>query len=258
MPLPWEFKEDDFVIVRIRPERFPKHSSKKLFARASGPFRIIKRLGDNAYLLDLPLSPIFNVGDLTPYRGTFEPPTFSASVTGGSATSPVSVPKLPPSPPLIMDEVDAILEDEIVCTSDGGFHRYLVAWKGRPASDNSWVQEEELRRHSPDLLEKYINANSPGSKLEELAVTVSFKIKKKDGLVKMQGSRGGRKRKLAIDAEIFEVAPSFHMVEVKKTAGDTLEYLKFRDQELKPSLKDVIWSWPGGEQDLQVQQPVQE
>ncbi|KAL6538682.1 CBL-interacting serine/threonine-protein kinase 20 [Orobanche gracilis] len=96
------------------------------------------------------------------------------------------------------------------------------------------------------------------SKLEELAVTVSFKIKKKDGLVKMQGSRGGRKGQLAIDAEIFEVAPSFHMVEVKKTAGDTLEYLKFRDQELKPSLKDVIWSWPGGEQDLQVQQPVQE
>ncbi|KAL6544868.1 CBL-interacting serine/threonine-protein kinase 20 [Orobanche minor] len=96
------------------------------------------------------------------------------------------------------------------------------------------------------------------SKLEELAVTVSFKIKKKDGLVKMQGSRGGRKGQLAIDAEIFEVAPSFHMVEVKKTAGDTLEYLKFRDQELKPSLKDVIWSWPGGEQDLQVQQPLQE
>ncbi|KAL6567804.1 hypothetical protein OROGR_001472 [Orobanche gracilis] len=156
----WEFKEDDFVIVRIRLERFPKHSSKKLFARASGPFRIIKRLGDNAYLLDLPLeltiSPIFNVGDLTPYRGTFEPPTFSASVTGGSATSPVSVPKLPPSPPLIMmDEVDAILEDEIVCTTDGGFHRYLVAWKGRPASNNSWVQEEELRLHSSDLLEKY-------------------------------------------------------------------------------------------------------
>ncbi|KAK6133523.1 hypothetical protein DH2020_032737 [Rehmannia glutinosa] len=96
------------------------------------------------------------------------------------------------------------------------------------------------------------------SKLEELAVTVSFKIKKKDGIVKMQGSKGGRKGQLAIDAEIFEVAPSFHMVEVKKTAGDTLEYVKFRDQELKPSLKDVIWSWQGSGQDLQKQQAVQE
>ncbi|KAL3615134.1 CBL-interacting serine/threonine-protein kinase 20 [Castilleja foliolosa] len=94
------------------------------------------------------------------------------------------------------------------------------------------------------------------SKLEELAMTASFKIKNKDGVVKMKGSEGGRKGQLAIDAEIFEVAPAFHMVEVTKTSGDTLEYLQFRDQKLKPSLKDVIWSWQGGEQDLQ--QPGQE
>lgn len=95
-------------------------------------------------------------------------------------------------------------------------------------------------------------------KLEELAVTESFKIKKKDGIVKMQGSRGGRKGQLALDAEIFEVTPSFHMVEVKKTAGDTLEYQRFCDQELKPSLKDVVWSWQGSGKDLQQPQPLQE
>ncbi|GFP91703.1 cbl-interacting protein kinase 5 [Phtheirospermum japonicum] len=98
------------------------------------------------------------------------------------------------------------------------------------------------------------------SKLEDLAMAASFKIKNKDGVVKMKGSEGGRKGQLAIDAEIFEVAPSFHMVEVTQTAGDTLEYLKFRDQKLKPSLKDVVWSWQGGEQDSQQpkQQPEQE
>ncbi|KAL8511589.1 hypothetical protein ACS0TY_018122 [Phlomoides rotata] len=80
------------------------------------------------------------------------------------------------------------------------------------------------------------------SKLEELATTESFKIRKQDGMVKMQG---GRKGQLTIDAEIYEVTPSFHMVEVKKTSGDTLEYLKFCDQELKPSLKDIVWSWQG-------------
>lgn len=83
------------------------------------------------------------------------------------------------------------------------------------------------------------------SRLEELATTESFKIKKKDGVVKMQGKKGGRKGQLGIDAEIFEVAPSFHMVEVKKSSGDTLEYVKFCDQELKPSLKDIVWSWQG-------------
>ncbi|CAA0833200.1 CBL-interacting serine/threonine-protein kinase 20 [Striga hermonthica] len=92
-------------------------------------------------------------------------------------------------------------------------------------------------------------------KLEELAERVSFRVKrKKEGLVKMQGSRGGRKGQLVIDAEIFEVAPSLHVVEVKKTAGDTLEYVKFREQEMKPSLKDVVWSWQGGEQPAAVQE----
>ncbi|XP_051135360.1 CBL-interacting protein kinase 5-like [Andrographis paniculata] len=89
------------------------------------------------------------------------------------------------------------------------------------------------------------------SKLEELATTQSFRIKKKDGgRVKMQGSKEGRKGQLAIDAEIFEVAPSLHMVEVKKTAGDTMEYLKFCDQGLRPTLKDVVWHWQGSAEDL--------
>ncbi|KAA8515093.1 hypothetical protein F0562_018120 [Nyssa sinensis] len=83
------------------------------------------------------------------------------------------------------------------------------------------------------------------SKLEEIAMTESFKVKKKDGMVKLQGSKEGRKGQLGIDAEIFEVTPQFYMVEVKKTAGDTLEYKKFCNQELKPSLKDIVWTWQG-------------
>ncbi|XP_058100837.1 CBL-interacting protein kinase 5 [Magnolia sinica] len=92
------------------------------------------------------------------------------------------------------------------------------------------------------------------SKLEEIAETESFKVKKKDGLVKLQGSKEGRKGQLAIDAEIFEVTPSLFMVEVKKTAGDTMEYQQFCNQELKPSLKDIVWTWHEGEQQQQ-QQP---
>ena len=44
----------DFVIACIRPERFPKKSLKKLHARAMGPYQIIRQLGSNAYVLDLP------------------------------------------------------------------------------------------------------------------------------------------------------------------------------------------------------------
>ncbi|KAF5943402.1 hypothetical protein HYC85_017479 [Camellia sinensis] len=70
----------------------------------------------------------------------------------------------------------------------------------------------------------------------------------------MQGSKEGRKGHLAINAEIFEVVPSFHMVEVRKVAGDTLEYKEFCNQGLKPSLKDIVWTWQGCEQQKQKQQ----
>lgn len=88
------------------------------------------------------------------------------------------------------------------------------------------------------------------SKLEEVAQLESFKVKKKDGIVKLQGSKGGRKGQLAIEAEIFEIAPSCHIVEVKKSAGDTMEYKKFCDQGLKPCLKDIVWTWHGSEQQV--------
>ncbi|KAG9447880.1 hypothetical protein H6P81_014008 [Aristolochia fimbriata] len=86
------------------------------------------------------------------------------------------------------------------------------------------------------------------SKLEEIAEMESFKVKRQDGMLKLQGSKEGRKGQLAIDAEIYEVTPSFYMVEVSKKAGDTLEYKKFCDQDLKPSLKDIVWTWQGGDQ----------
>ncbi|OAY84395.1 CBL-interacting protein kinase 5 [Ananas comosus] len=90
------------------------------------------------------------------------------------------------------------------------------------------------------------------SKLEEIAETEHrFKVKKKDGMVKLQGCREGRKGQLAIDAEFFEVTPSFYVVEVKKSAGDTLEYQKFCNQDLKPSLKDICWAWQGPDQQHQ-------
>ena len=54
-----------------------------------GPYSIIHKLGSNAYLLDLPndmdISLIFNVEDLLPYQGTFEPSTLPSSVSAGEA-----------------------------------------------------------------------------------------------------------------------------------------------------------------------------
>ncbi|PKA45760.1 hypothetical protein AXF42_Ash021685 [Apostasia shenzhenica] len=66
-------------MIRVRPERFPSGVIKKLQARGAGPFKILKKFGSNAYVVDfLPsnfgISTTFNISDLVAYK---EPTTIS-------------------------------------------------------------------------------------------------------------------------------------------------------------------------------------
>ncbi|KAL9230247.1 hypothetical protein vseg_005625 [Gypsophila vaccaria] len=86
------------------------------------------------------------------------------------------------------------------------------------------------------------------SKLEEVATNLNLKVAKKDGgSMKLAGS-GARKEGVDIDVEIFEFAPSFHLVEMKKSNGDTRDYQKVLKQEILPALNDIVWAWQGGNQ----------
>ncbi|XP_022965758.1 CBL-interacting serine/threonine-protein kinase 6-like [Cucurbita maxima] len=89
-------------------------------------------------------------------------------------------------------------------------------------------------------------ASSVISKLEEVAKAVKFDVKKSESWVRLQGQEKGRKGKLAIAADIFALTPSFVVVEVKKDNGDTLEYNQFCRKELRPALKDIVWTSPTG------------
>jgi hypothetical protein len=87
------FEVGDFVLVRLRPERFPQGTFHKLHHRRAGPFRVLKQLGPNAYHLALPdslsISPVFNVEDLTAYPGTPEEPLAITSESAPPAILPV-------------------------------------------------------------------------------------------------------------------------------------------------------------------------
>ncbi|KAK7340032.1 hypothetical protein VNO77_20724 [Canavalia gladiata] len=86
------------------------------------------------------------------------------------------------------------------------------------------------------------------SKLEEICKYFRLKVKKKNGgLFKLEGSTEGRKGTLGIDAEIFEITPFFHLVELRKSNGDTVEYQKLLKQDIRPALKDIVWTWQGEE-----------
>ncbi|KAK4834675.1 hypothetical protein QYF36_026670 [Acer negundo] len=114
--------------------------------------------------------------------------------------------------------------------------------------DLSGLFEERDRKK-----EERFTSNKPAStifaKLEDIGRRLRLKVKKKDGgLLKMEGCKEGRKGVLGIDAEIFEITPFFHLVEVKKSSGDTLEYQKVMKQDIRPALKDIVWTWQGEQQ----------
>jgi hypothetical protein len=70
------FEPGDFVWVHLRKERFPEKRKSKLMPRGDGPFRVLAKINDNAYKIELPddygVSTTFNVADLAPYFGPEE------------------------------------------------------------------------------------------------------------------------------------------------------------------------------------------
>ncbi|KAK1551529.1 hypothetical protein QYE76_017215, partial [Lolium multiflorum] len=71
------FEEGDLVWVHLRKERFPQERNSKLKPRGDGPFKVLKRINNNAYVIDIPtskylVSNTFNVSDLSPHHGDEE------------------------------------------------------------------------------------------------------------------------------------------------------------------------------------------
>jgi hypothetical protein len=68
-----DFEPRDLVWMHLRKEWFPDLRKSKLMPRADGPFKVLEKINENAYKLDLPadfgVSPTFNIADLKPCLG---------------------------------------------------------------------------------------------------------------------------------------------------------------------------------------------
>ena len=129
-----QFQVGDMVLIRLKPERFPLGSFNKLHARRARPFKVVKKLGPNAYVIELPgdygISHIFNIEDLTQFHGPEGPlPATSDLTTQQDAV--IRVPKNTAP----RDEIASILDHQFVTTRCGGYYKFLVKWKNRPQSD---------------------------------------------------------------------------------------------------------------------------
>nr|KJB35622.1 hypothetical protein B456_006G121600 [Gossypium raimondii] len=83
-------------------------------------------------------------------------------------------------------------------------------------------------------------ANEIIHKIEAAAKPLGFDVHKKNYKMRLESSKAGRKGNLNVATEIFQMAPSLHMVELRKAKGDTLEFHKFY-KNLSTCLEDVVW-----------------
>ena len=138
-------------MVHLHPERFHPSTYQKLQAKKMGPFRVLKWLGENAYLLELPLdlhfSPIFNVEDLPIYHRHHNNVSEELDFQLPPTLSPHS-------------EIEYVLDDQLMSTQQGGYHKFLVKWQGKPHSKNTWIMTTDFQKLNPDLYELYQTSNS--------------------------------------------------------------------------------------------------
>lgn len=84
-------------------------------------------------------------------------------------------------------------------------------------------------------------------KIEEAAKPLGFGVRKKNYKMRLENAKAGRKGNLNVATEVFQVAKSLYLIEVRKAKGDTLEFHKFY-KKLANSLKGVVWKT---EEDMQ-------
>ncbi|KAG6792598.1 hypothetical protein POTOM_001750 [Populus tomentosa] len=89
---------------------------------------------------------------------------------------------------------------------------------------HSYADMQEFKRET--RFTSRCPANEIIHKIEEAAKPLGFDVHKKNYKMRLENVKAGRKGNLNVATEIFQVAPSLHMVEVRKAKGDTLEFHK--------------------------------
>ncbi|XP_058203486.1 CBL-interacting serine/threonine-protein kinase 5-like isoform X1 [Rhododendron vialii] len=104
----------------------------------------------------------------------------------------------------------------------------------------------ETKRKTGSMFTSRHSAAAIVEKIEAAAEGLGFGVaKEKDFKLRLEGAAEGRKGKLSVAAEVYEVAAEVAVVQFSKSAGDTLEYVKFFEEDVRPALKDIVWTWQG-------------
>ncbi|GJW02780.1 putative reverse transcriptase domain-containing protein [Tanacetum coccineum] len=154
---PMEFEVGDKVMLKVSPwkgvVRFGKRG--KLNPRFVGPFKVIKRVGDVAYKLELP-------EELSRVHNTFH----VSNLKKCHADEPLAVPldglhfddKLQ-----FVEEPVEIIDHEIKRLKQSRIPLVKVRWNSRRGLEFTWEREDQLRKKYPHLFTKTAPSSSAAS-----------------------------------------------------------------------------------------------
>ncbi|XVF36546.1 hypothetical protein REPUB_Repub19eG0066900 [Reevesia pubescens] len=81
------------------------------------------------------------------------------------------------------------------------------------------------------------------SSMEVVAQSMGYKTHIRNYKMRVEGLSANKTSHFSVFLEVFEVAPTFLMVDIQKAAGDAGEYLKFY-KTFCGNLEDIIWKPP--------------
>ncbi|PWA61829.1 Calcium/calmodulin-dependent/calcium-dependent protein kinase [Artemisia annua] len=112
--------------------------------------------------------------------------------------------------------------------------------------DLSTLFEINAKKKVASIFTSKYSAATIVERIERAAHELRFHVETEDDFkIRMEGTEEGRKGALAVTAEVFEMTAEMTVVEFTKDSGDTLEYEKFCEEDVRPALKDIVWTWQG-------------
>ncbi|XP_073283722.1 CBL-interacting serine/threonine-protein kinase 3-like [Primulina huaijiensis] len=155
--------------------------------------------------------------------------------------------------PIFDEKEDTNLDDVEAVFKDSEEHLVMEKKEEQPTAMNAFElismskglnlgylfdAEQEFKRET--RFTSKLPANEIIKSIEQAAKPLGFDVHKKNYKMRLENIKAGRKGNLNVATEVFQVAPSLHMVEVRKAKGDTLEFHKFY-KNLSTCLEDVVW-----------------
>ncbi|KDP32419.1 hypothetical protein JCGZ_13344 [Jatropha curcas] len=99
-------------------------------------------------------------------------------------------------------------------------------------------QQDYVKRQTRFVSRK--PANVIISSIEAVAESMNLKVHTRNYKTRLEGISANKAGPFAVVLEVYEVAPSLFMVDVRKASGDTLEYHKFY-KNFCAKLEHIIW-----------------